>query len=150
MNKEHRKPTCIVSHKICKISLAKSTRMLGVLLNPTKDNLMDHLKFLKLKVDTFACRIQEPHLTENNIMIFHQLICIPVMSYTLAVVAANEEELARVVHSQISRAILQKKLLHIRSTIPTDVRYLTLLLNLVISGCRIYVQSSWASSQGGI
>ena len=42
------------------------------------------------------------------------------MRYSLAAVAANEEELAAV-QSQISRTILQK--LHIRSTIPTALRY---------------------------
>jgi hypothetical protein len=42
------------------------------------------------------------------------------MRYSLAAVATNEEELSKV-QSQISRVILQR--LHIRSTIPTALRY---------------------------
>jgi hypothetical protein len=42
------------------------------------------------------------------------------MRYSLAAVATNEEELSKV-QSRISRVILQR--LHIRSTIPTALRY---------------------------
>jgi hypothetical protein len=106
-------------HEIRRTSLDESTRMLGVLLNPMGD-FTDHLKSLKLKADTFARRIRSPRLTETDITIFHRSIYVPAMRYSLAAVAANEEELAAV-QSQITRSLLQK--LHIRSTIPTALRY---------------------------
>ena len=106
-------------HEIRRTSLDESTRMLGVLLNPMGD-FTDHLKSLKLKADTFARRIRSPRLTETDVTIFHRSIYVPAMRYSLAAVAANEEELTAV-QSQITRSILQK--LHIRSTIPTALRY---------------------------
>ena len=75
---------------------------------------------LKAKADTFARRLRSPRLTELDIAIFHRSIYVPSMRYSLAAVATNEKELSKI-QSQISRAILQR--LHIRSTIPTALRY---------------------------
>jgi hypothetical protein len=80
----------------------------------------DHLAVLKAKADTFARRLRSPRLTETDVVTFHRSIYIPSMRYGLAALATNEEELSKV-QSQISRAILQR--LHIRSTIPTALRY---------------------------
>ncbi|KAI2493079.1 hypothetical protein MHU86_21463 [Fragilaria crotonensis] len=80
----------------------------------------DHLAALKEKADTFARRLRSPRLTEMDVAIFHRSIYIPSMRYSLAALATNEEELSKV-QSQISRVILQR--LHIRSTIPTALRY---------------------------
>ena len=93
--------------------------MLGVLLNPMGD-FTDHMAMLKAKADTFARRLRSPRLTELDIAIFHRSIYVPSMRYSLAAVATNEKELSKI-QSQISRAILQR--LHIRSTIPTALRY---------------------------
>jgi hypothetical protein len=93
--------------------------MLGVMLNPMGD-FTDHLTTLKSKADNFARRLRSPRLTEIDIEIFHRSIYIPSMRYSLAAVATNEEELSRI-QSRISRVILQR--LHIRSTIPTALRY---------------------------
>ncbi|KAI2498643.1 hypothetical protein MHU86_15820 [Fragilaria crotonensis] len=79
----------------------------------------DHLAALKEKADTFARRLRSPRLTEMDVAIFHRSIYIPSMRYSLAALATNEEELS--IQSQISRVILQR--LHIRSTIPTALRY---------------------------
>ena len=98
---------------------SEALRMLGVLLNPQGD-FTDHLKSLKEKADTFARRLMSPRLTETDISIFHRSIYVPSMRYSLAAIATNEQELARV-QSKISRVILQK--LHIRSTIPMALRY---------------------------
>ena len=97
----------------------ESNRMLGVMLNPLGD-FTDHLKMLRDKADTFARRLRSPRLTETDISVFHRSIYTPSMRYSLAAVATNEEELSQV-QSQISRVILQR--LHIRSTIPTALRY---------------------------
>ena len=105
-----------VPHEIRRTHPDESTRMLGLLLNPMGD-FTDHLKLLKSKADTSACRIRSPRLTETDITIFfHRSIYVPAMQYSLAAVAANKEDLAGV-QSQITLAILEK--LHIRSTIPT-------------------------------
>ncbi|KAI2494430.1 hypothetical protein MHU86_20113 [Fragilaria crotonensis] len=106
-------------HAIKQTSPTDSIRMLGVLLNPMGD-FTDHLAALKEKADTFARRLRSPRLTEMDVAIFHRSIYIPSMRYSLAALATNEEELSKV-QSQISRVILQR--LHIRSTIPTALRY---------------------------
>jgi hypothetical protein len=106
-------------HAIKRTSPTESIRMLGVLLNPMGD-FTDHLASLKAKADTFATRLRSPRLTETDIDIFHRSIYVPSMRYSLAALATDEEELSKV-QSKISRAILQR--LHIRSTIPTALRY---------------------------
>jgi hypothetical protein len=106
-------------HEIKQTAPTESIRMLGVLLNPMGD-FTDHLSALKVKADTFARRLRSPRLTETDVAIFHRSIYIPSMRYGLAALATNEEELSKV-QSQIGRAILQRW--HIRSTIPTALRY---------------------------
>lgn len=94
--------------------------MLGVMLNPMGD-FTDQLNTMKAKADKFASRLRSPRLTENDIEIFHRSIYIPSMRYSLAALATNKEELSSRVQSRINRVILQR--LHIRSTIPTALRY---------------------------
>jgi hypothetical protein len=74
-------------------TIAHSTRMLGVHINPMGD-LTDHLQRLKQKADDFSRLPMSPRLTETDVQIFHQSIYIPSMRYSLAAVAANEESLA--------------------------------------------------------
>jgi hypothetical protein len=93
--------------------------MLGVMLNPMGD-FTDQLNIMKFKADQFARRLLSPRLTENDIEIFHRSIYIPSMRYSLATLATNEDEISRV-QSRINRVILQR--LHLRSTIPTALRY---------------------------
>ena len=100
-------------------SLAHSSRMLGVYMNPMGD-FSDHLVVLKKKADDFPRRILSPRLTPSDIAIFHRAIYIPSMRYSLAAVAADEESLSTV-QSKVLKSILQK--LHISSTIPTSLRH---------------------------
>ena len=97
----------------------KSSRMLGVYLNPLGD-FSDHLIVLKKKADGFARKILSPQLTASDVSIFHRSIYIPSMRYSLAAVAADEESFSSV-QSKIMKSILQK--LHVSSTIPTSLRH---------------------------
>jgi hypothetical protein len=104
--------------KIKQHSVAHSSRMLGVYINPMGD-FSDHLIVMKKKADEFSRRILSPRLTAADISIFHRSIYIQSIRYSLAAVAANEESLASV-QSKVLKSILQK--LHISSTIPTSIR----------------------------
>jgi hypothetical protein len=100
-------------------TLAQSSRMLGVHLNPLGD-FSDHLQILRKKADEFSRRILSPRLTETDVAIFHRSIYIPSMRYSLAAVAADEESLG-FVQTNVLKSMLQK--LHISSTIPTSLRH---------------------------
>jgi hypothetical protein len=106
-------------YEIRQTSPDTSLRMLGVMLNPIGD-FTDQHNIMKSKADQFASRLRSPRLTENDIEIFHRSIYIPSMRYSLATLATNEDEISRV-QSRINRVILQR--LHLRSTIPTALRY---------------------------
>ena len=108
-----------VSTEIPRVPLDKSSRMLGVMLNPMGD-FTDHLKLLKEKADGFARRLLSPRISESDVTIFHRSLYIPSMRYSLAAIAADEESLQSI-QSKVVKSILQK--MHVSSTIPTSLRH---------------------------
>ena len=65
--------------EIPRVSIDKSSRMLGVMLNPMAD-FTDHLQMLlKEKADGFARRLLLPRISESNAAIFHRSLYIPSM-----------------------------------------------------------------------
>ena len=104
---------------IRRTALNKSSRMLGVFLNPLGD-FGFHVKQLKKRADVFASRIMSPRLSAADVHIFHRTMYVPSMRYGLAAVAIDEEEFGNV-QSRIIPAILKK--LNMQSTIPTAIRH---------------------------
>ena len=109
-----------IEHQIKRLSLDKSSRIIGVHHLSPDGNFSDQIHILKDKADQFAIRLQSPKLTPRDIMTFHKTTYAPSMRYVLPTLVLDEEELAPV-QSQILASILQK--LGYSSKLPTSIRH---------------------------
>ena len=97
----------------------KSTRILGVYLNPMGD-FTEQLEVLREKSDKMANRLKGSRITPENMQTFLTTMYAPAMLYVLPALATDEENLACVQTSMITTA-LQK--MGASKTTPTAIRH---------------------------
>jgi ribonuclease HI len=97
----------------------KSTRILGVYLNPLGD-FTDQIEILKKKSDQMSNRIKYSRISSDNVHTFLHTMYAPSMLYPLPAMAVDEENLASVQTSMIT-TVLQK--MGASKTTPTAIRH---------------------------
>ena len=86
--------------------LTTASRFFGVHQTPLGD-FSAHIETLKSKADTFSGYLTSPRLKPSDVRVFHKTIYGPSMRYSLAAIAADEEELEQV-QTKIIPSILQR------------------------------------------
>ena len=99
--------------------LTSAARVLGVHQTPMGD-FSAHIQILKSKADTFSGYLKSPRLKPSDVRVFHKTIYGPSMRYSLAAIAADEEELEQI-QTKIIPSIVQR--LGFSSKLPTAIRH---------------------------
>jgi hypothetical protein len=97
----------------------KSTRILGVHLNPMGD-FTEQIEILRRKSNQMSNRIKSSSISSDNVSTFLRTMYAPSMLYALPAMATDEENLAAVQTSMIT-TVLQK--MGASKTTPIEIRH---------------------------